>query len=155
MDHIDNLAKVLELENYSKHKYISLVAEKTKQKPERVVLFLILLILCFLLFTQVGQMVVLYLIGFFYPVYKSYLALETVEDHDDKRWLTYWVVFGFIMSFSFFFELFMDYLPMPRILTSIFFFVLYCPLTNGYEYIYNFVIKKILKSYEIHVDKYI
>jgi len=59
------------------------------------------------------------------------------------------------MAFSDLFGYLLNYLPMPRILISLFFFVLYCPLTNGYEYIYNFVIKKILKSYDVHVDKYI
>lgn len=59
------------------------------------------------------------------------------------------------MAFNDVFGYFLNFLPMPKILMSLFFFVLYCPLTNGYEYIYNFVIKKILKSYEIHVEKYI
>lgn len=30
MDHIDNLAKALELENFTQNKYISLAADKTK-----------------------------------------------------------------------------------------------------------------------------
>lgn len=38
---------------------------------------------------------------------------------------------------------------------SLFFFILYCPLTNGYEYIYNFIIKKMLKTYDVHFDRYI
>lgn len=44
---------------------------------------------------------------------------------------------------------------MPRVLLTLFLFMLYSPLTNGYEYVYNFMIKKVLKTYEIHFDKYI
>ena len=44
---------------------------------------------------------------------------------------------------------------MPRVLITFFLFILYCPLTNGYEYIFNFIIKKLLKTYEVHVEKYI
>lgn len=155
MEHLDNFAKILELDNFNNNAYIQKLSQVTKQKPERISLALFLLVVCLLLFTSVGQLLLLYFIGFFYPSYKSYQALETVEDHDDKRWLTYWVVFGFLMAFVSFFSFFLDYLPMPKVLLSLLLFIIYSPLTNGYEYIYNFVIKKILKTYEVHVDKYI
>lgn len=81
--------------------------------------------------------------------------METQEDSDDKRWLTYWIVFGFFMAVMDYLQFFLDYLPVPRVLISAFFLFIYCPLTNGYEYIYNFIIKKFLKTYETYIDKYI
>lgn len=49
----------------------------------------------------------------------------------------------------------LDYLPLPQVLLSGLLFLIYCPLTNGYEYIYNICIKKLLKTYEESIDKYL
>ena len=38
---------------------------------------------------------------------------------------------------------------------SLFFFYVYCPITNGYKIIYELGIRKILWLYEINIDKYI
>lgn len=35
------------------------------------------------------------LVGFVYPAYASFKALETKDPHDDIQWLTYWVVYAF------------------------------------------------------------
>ena len=116
---------------------------------------MIITLLCILLITNTGRYFLLLFFGFFYPVYKSYQALETPDINDDKRWLTYWIVFGFFMAIVDYLQVFLDYLPLPKVLISAVFLFIYCPLTNGYEYIYNFVIKKLLKTYEQYVDKYV
>lgn len=43
------------------------------------------------------------LVGFAYPAYASFKAIESVQKEDDTQWLTYWVVyacFTVIESFS-------------------------------------------------------
>jgi len=43
------------------------------------------------------------ILGFVYPVIASVKAIESREDpDDDKKWLTYWVVFALIVVFEFF-----------------------------------------------------
>ena len=39
---------------------------------------------------------------FAYPAYCSIKALETLNEQDDKKWLTYWVVFAFFSVLEFF-----------------------------------------------------
>ena len=39
---------------------------------------------------------------FAYPAYCSIKALETLNKQDDKKWLTYWVVFAFFSVLEFF-----------------------------------------------------
>ena len=110
---------------------------------------------CVLLFTSCGQRLLLLVVSFMYPVYQSFLALQSKPDHDNKRWLTYWAVFGFIFAFSAVTEFVLDYLPLGKVLLAIFFFLLYCPLTNGYEYVYELVIKKVLQTYQDSIDKHL
>lgn len=38
---------------------------------------------------------------------------------------------------------------------SVFFLIIYAPFTNGYLYIYDLVIRKVLIAYEDNIDKYL
>lgn len=40
------------------------------------------------------------LLGFVYPAYRSFKALETPEKEDDKQWLTYWYVLFSLRNWS-------------------------------------------------------
>ena len=81
-------------------------------------------------------------------MYKSFKALETSEDHDNKRWLIYWTVFGFVFAFRDLTDLVLGLLPLSGLIQSLLFFLMYCPLTNGYEHVYNLAIRPLLKTYE-------
>jgi receptor expression-enhancing protein 5/6 len=43
----------------------------------------------------IGSFLLSGLIGFMYPAYKSFKALESNSLDDDKFWLTYWTVYSF------------------------------------------------------------
>ena len=38
-------------------------------------------------------------IGFFYPAYASFVALETPDDKSVTNWLKYWVIYGLFFLF--------------------------------------------------------
>lgn len=40
-------------------------------------------------------------------------------------------------------------------MVTVFLFYIYCPMTNGYELIYERVIRKLLITYEKNIDKFI
>jgi len=52
-----------------------------------------------------------HLITFLYPAIASLKALETRQKDDDTKWLTYWVVFGFLGIFEFIGETLLSLLP--------------------------------------------
>jgi receptor expression-enhancing protein 5/6 len=52
------------------------------------------------------------LIGWGFPAYLSFKALETPQHQDDMQWLTYWIVFGFFTFLeSFALRLVLYYFP--------------------------------------------
>ena len=55
MNQIDNIASTLELHQYNNIKFIQTLAEKTKQKPERISFALLVLTLCTLILTECGR----------------------------------------------------------------------------------------------------
>jgi receptor expression-enhancing protein 5/6 len=51
------------------------------------------------------------LVGFVYPAFQSFKALQTKTDDDDTQWLTYWVVFSVMITFEHVFEFLISWLP--------------------------------------------
>lgn len=59
-------------------------------------LILVTIIISIILFvTSMASYLLCSLIGFAYPAYMSFKAIQTADAKDDKQWLTYWVVFSF------------------------------------------------------------
>jgi receptor expression-enhancing protein 5/6 len=56
--------------------------------------FLIILSLGTVLFALGGAKLVSDLVGFVYPAYASFKAIDSADPNDDTQWLTYWVVFA-------------------------------------------------------------
>jgi receptor expression-enhancing protein 5/6 len=51
------------------------------------------------------------LVGFVYPAYASFKAIESPSKEDDVQWLTYWVVFGFMNVIEFYSDILLFWLP--------------------------------------------
>jgi receptor expression-enhancing protein 5/6 len=68
------------------------------------------------------------ILAFVYPVYMSYKAVQSVDVNDDKQWLTYWVVYGFLKLAEEIF--FLDYL-IPFYFLFKFVFLFYCAFYKG------------------------
>ncbi len=152
---INQIEEAFELSRYNDNKFIKQISEKAKVKPEHVTLGVFTLAILLLIMNGIGQKLVLLTLSFLYPMYKSFKALETIEDHDNKRWLIYWTVFGFVFAFRPITDYILNFLPFKMVIQTALFFVLYCPLTNGYEHVYNLVIRPLLKTYESKIDKYV
>eukprot|EP00388_Colpodella_angusta_P022088 GDKJ01056330.1.p1 GENE.GDKJ01056330.1~~GDKJ01056330.1.p1 ORF type:complete len:185 (+),score=13.70 GDKJ01056330.1:42-596(+) len=107
-----------------------------------------------MLFGLAGQFICA-LIGFVYPAYRSFKAIETPESHDDRQWLTYWVVYAAFSCLEIILEpiigLFTSYYLLKLLLIS----WLMLPQFNGATFLYDTVVSRFLKSQEEKIDKVI
>jgi receptor expression-enhancing protein 5/6 len=92
------------------------------------------------------------IIGFVYPAFKSFLAIETKSKGDDTQWLVYWVIFAFF-SIA---ETFVDYLLywIPFYYAFKLAFLLWCMLPHfkGAKFLYDHFLKDFLKKNESRID---
>ena len=51
------------------------------------------------------------LVGFVYPAYKSFQAIESKTKGDDTQWLVYWVIFAIFSILEVFVELVLYWIP--------------------------------------------
>lgn len=58
-----------------------------------------------------GAVLIVNLIGFIYPAYQSFKALNSPKPDDDTQWLTYWVVYAFFNLTENLTSIFMKWIP--------------------------------------------
>lgn len=155
MDYINQLEDKLELSRFNTLKVVQTISTKTKVRPEHVSLAILSLLLCFFFLTGLGHKILLMLLSFLYPAYKSFCAIESTDKSDDKRWLVYWVVFGFVFAFKNLFWGLLSLFPGTNLILSIALTAIYFPLTDGYIYVYEYAFAPVLKAYQTSIRKYI
>jgi hypothetical protein len=70
-------------------------------------------------------------VGFIYPAYASYKALESKSPHAAAQWLTYWVVFSLFTVLEYFADWLISWLPLYYLLKLAFILWLQLPQTQG------------------------
>ena len=154
MNYLTQIEEKLELSRFNNISVIQTLAAKTKQRPEHVSLAVLALLVAIFFLTGLGHKILLLLVSFLYPAYKSFVALETEDRSDDKRWLVYWVVFGFVFAFKNLFCCILSF-PGANLVLSVALGAIYCPLTNGHLYVYDYVFRPAFKTYQSSIAKYI
>ena len=101
----------------------------------------------------IGNTYITCLLGVAYPVFMSFLALESKGADDDKQWLTYWVVFGIFNIIDQFAGFILTFIPFYFFLKLIFLVWLFHPASQGATTIYNTYILPNMKQYEKHIIK--
>ncbi|EDQ89756.1 uncharacterized protein MONBRDRAFT_16940, partial [Monosiga brevicollis MX1] len=90
------------------------------------------------------------LLGFIYPAYKSFKAIESQEKSDDTQWLIYWTVFAFFCVLEIFTDFILFWFPFYYVFKLG--FLAWCMYPdrrmNGSIIVYNSVIKKFLLQHE-------
>ncbi len=92
------------------------------------------------------------LIGFLYPAYASFKAIETAGKADDVKWLSYWVIFGLLNVVEFFSEFILYWIPFYFTFKTAFILYLYLPQFNGAQTLYSQFLRPILIKEEKNID---
>jgi receptor expression-enhancing protein 5/6 len=87
-----------------------------------------------------------------YPVYKSFLAIESKSSNDDQQWLTYWVVYSLFYFIDEVFGCLLTVIPFYALLRVCFFVWMFLPTTQGATKIYSYVVKPLLSKYGDKID---
>ena len=113
-------------------------------------LVIVALALCIL---DLGAYLICNIVGFLFPAYKSFKALRTNDTTDDKKWLTYWVVFSFFTVFDGVISSILFFIPYFSIIKLSFYVYLFHPKSDGAKWVYDNFLEKMLAKYEGKIDK--
>jgi receptor expression-enhancing protein 5/6 len=92
-------------------------------------------------------------IGFLYPAYASFKAIETKEKDDDTKWLTYWVVYAVFSLVEYFTDIFLFWIPLYWFIKCVFLMYLMAPTSwNGSISIYYKLIRPLALRHEKKID---
>lgn len=91
--------------------------------------------------------IIVLFIGFLYPAYCSFKALETKGQDDDKQWLTYWVVFMCVSLSDDIFGIFLTIIPLHHFVKLLVYVWLFYPRSHGATTLYNWIFKPLLDKY--------
>jgi len=84
------------------------------------------------------------LVGFVYPAYMSFKAIESEDKEDDTQWLTYWVVYSFFTVLETFVSFLLSWIPFYFAFKLAFLVYLFHPKWLGATKIYKLLGKKVI-----------
>ncbi len=99
-----------------------------------------------------GSILIVNLVGFLYPAYMSFKALNTPEPEDDTQWLTYWVVYAFLNLTEQMTSFFVNWIPFYFLMKVAFLIWCYLPSTLGANVIYKSFLKPQLEKHLNCID---
>ncbi len=119
MEQVDKICSTVGLDQFESLKPLQQLSCKLHLKVSHLLLgcaitLLILVVLDF------GSSFLSNLVGFVYPSYMSFKALQTNYTEDDRHWLTYWTVYSFVTLFDPFLEVILSFIPMYHLFKVMF-----------------------------------
>ena len=120
--------------------------EMTGRKPGEIALAIIGIVLLFIVI-GFGSTILTTVVAILYPSYRSFRAIESKEDNDDKQWLTYWVVFSIFHFVDEFLGFILQEIPFYFLLRVCFFVWMFLPNTQGAMVIYDKVLAPLIEKY--------
>jgi len=94
-------------------------------------------------------------VGFIYPAYASYKALEVAQLDEVAQWLTYWVVFSLFAAVEGIVDRLVYWLPFYYIFKLAFILWLQLPQFRGASKLFKGAVKPLLKKHEAEIDRQI
>ena len=110
------------------------------------------LIFCTLIFMGIGAGSLCSIVGFVYPAYKSFEAIESKNRGEDTQWLIYWVVYAFFSIMEVFIDFLVYWIPFYYAFKLAFLLWAMLPQTKGAKFLYDSFLKDFLKQNESKID---
>jgi len=92
-------------------------------------------------------------VGFVYPAYASYKALETASSENASTWLTYWVVFTLFTLFEYLGDWVLSSFSFYYVLKVVFVVWLQMPPVPGATKVFVNYLQPLLKRHEQSIDR--
>jgi receptor expression-enhancing protein 5/6 len=92
------------------------------------------------------------LVGFIYPAYASFKAIESEQKKDDEQWLTYWVVYSCFEIVEVFVDILLYWIPFYHAFKLGFLVWMFLPSTQGASFLFHHFLQPFLKANECHID---
>ncbi|KAJ3228439.1 hypothetical protein HDU81_006161 [Chytriomyces hyalinus] len=92
------------------------------------------------------------LLGFLWPAYQSYKAIEDSDKENDTQWLTYWTVFGFFNVIEVFTDYLLYWIPFYYAIKSVIILYLILPQFQGAKVVYVSIISPYLMKQQSGID---
>jgi len=128
-------------------------AEETTKVPKEHLACGVGALLLVIVFFGIGAGSVCSLVGFCYPAFKSFEALETKIKGDDTQWLVYWVIYAFFSIIEVFADFLLYWIPFYYAFKMAFLLWAFLPQTRGAKYLYDCFLKDLLKKNESRIDQ--
>jgi len=128
-------------------------AEEVTKVPKEMLVVGGGVFLCTCIFFSIGAGSVCSLIGFAYPAYKSFEAIEGPNKKEVTQWLIYWVVYAFFSIIEVFVDFLLYWIPFYYTFKMAFLVWAMLPQTKGAKYLYDSFLKDFLKKNESKIDK--
>ena len=132
---------------------MKLIQEKTGIKGSFVIFGLILSVI--FVYFNIFDSIITNLVGTLYPAFWTIKSLEQNIVEEQKKWLTYWVVFGSFIILDMSSVIISKFIPIYFVLKILFLIWLFMPGSNGCTIVYYLVVKKIFRFYEDKIDSYV
>ena len=150
-DETENDTQISLREKWQKH--MNLIQEKTGIKGIFVVLGLALSVI--FVYFNILDSIITNLVGTLYPLFWTIKSLEQNSIEEQKKWLTYWVVFGAFIIVDMGSPVIVKFIPFYFVLKILFLMWLFMPGSNGCTIVYYLIVKKIFGYYEDKIDSYV
>ncbi|CAD2097630.1 HVA22/TB2/DP1 family protein, putative [Plasmodium vinckei] len=152
LNSFDLSGKLDQLDEYlKKYPFIIEIGYKLGIKPSCLVVFGGSIVFISLVFGW-GAALICNLVGFAYPAYQSFKAVESQGHAETKLWLTYWVVFSLFFFIEYLIDIILFWIPFYYVIKLLFLLYLYMPQVRGAETVYNYVIRPVLLKHEKTID---
>lgn len=108
-------------------------------------------------FLFVGRLedLILGIVGFFYPAWSSFKAIEKNDLGGAHQWLAYWVVYAAFSFIEIFSDFVLFWIPFYYILKLLFLFWLFLPQYQGATVVYQNILRPLLQQHRHRIDNVI